>query len=174
MCLLHVEGVVLDLEWSERCRYSAEVINVAVEVGTPVCFTQLEQVFGSCEVYHFDDLMKHCHPDTNSSVMKDMSSYDHQAERPAKVECDTQRRTSSLEEQESAGTKVQQSPRIKDAELLEPGAVRTKHECSFNEIHLKLETFLERRDTALEVKLKKLFDAAQTKTAKENLLLSLR
>ena len=141
----------------------------------PVYFTQLEQVFGRCEVYHVDDLAKHCHQDTNSSLMKDnMLSYD-QAERPANVEHEPQgrSRTSPLQEQESAETKIQQSPRIEGAASLESGAVR--HEkCSFDELRLKLESFLEKRDTTLEMKLKKLFDAAQTKTAMENLLLSLR
>ena len=45
---------------------------------------------------------------------------------------------------------------------------------STDEICSKLELFLEQRDILAETKLKELFAAAQSNTAKENLLLSLR
>lgn len=171
-----VEGAMLGLEWSERCRYSAEVINIATEVGLPVYVTHLEQIFGSCEVCHVDDLMKHCYQASSFSSMKDVTSYGQATQTSTEVEHRPQERicTSLLEERESAEMKVQQSLRREGAESLGSGAVRTKREYSFDKIHLKLESFLEKRDTALEEKLKQLFDAAQTMTAKENLLLSLR
>ena len=45
---------------------------------------------------------------------------------------------------------------------------------SSKEICSKLDAFLEKRDVEAEKKLNNLFDAAQSNTARENLLLSLR
>ena len=52
--------------------------------------------------------------------------------------------------------------------------VSSKHKLSTDEICSRLESFLEKRDVSAETKLKELFAAAQSSTAKENLLLSLR
>ena len=48
---------MLGLESNERCRNTADVISIALDVGLPIYFTQLEQIFDSCEAYPVEELL---------------------------------------------------------------------------------------------------------------------
>ena len=147
------------------------MIAVAMEVGMPMYVTQLEQIFGSqCAAYSVEDIMSHGSQASNSCLAADKGSHDH-PEVP--VENEFQERTTSASVEENVDAPCEMAPTLdpKDAKSVEPG---TASDFSSDEIRSKLESFLEKRDTSLETKLKELFDAAETKTAKESLLLSLR
>ena len=54
---MHVEGAILGVDWRERCNNTAEVISFAVEVGLPIYFIHLEQVFDQCKAYSIEKLL---------------------------------------------------------------------------------------------------------------------
>ena len=145
---------MLGLEWRERCRLTANVIYVAMDVCQPVYFTHLEEIFGSCQMYSAQDLVKH---NSQNKIVAGKSS-DVTSGVPVEVEA-----------------RVEEKPQDSDI-------VRSKVESSSastpsyspENLCSTLESFFEKRDMESETKLKELFDAVQTNTAKENLLLSLR
>ena len=163
---------MLDLEWSERCKNTAEVISIAMDVGLPIHFTQLEQIFSDAPtVYPVEELLKHCSTSGDGERSPDQSHDLMEAEEKTEV-------SSSAKDKSCDGTATKSEHSSLSAEgaalSMETEAVRTKVELSSEKICTKLKSFLEKRDGTVEKKLKELFEAAQTSTAKENLLLSLR
>ena len=163
------EGAVLGLDWTERCRLTASVIQVAMEVGLPVYFTQLEQIFGSCTSYSVEDLMKQCDPVTREKSHVSASA---SVDADSNLKDGTQDSSSADDVKSKLECSSSSSPEA--AASSETCTVETRTKRSPIELHSRLESFLERRDLAIETKLRELFDAVQTGTAKENLLLSLR
>ena len=190
MCL---EGAILGLDWRERCRNTVEVISVAMEVGLPIYFTQLEQVFDQYEAYSVERLLLPGPLSGSNSplrVKKEGISDVTPVLIEPKVEAQGEPQSSSQIEEDKASRDElikgsEQSPktpqgdeasfecrhRVVDTPAVEVSAIVRQ---SPDEIYSRLESFLEPRDISAETKLKELFSATQSSTAKENLLLSLR
>ena len=160
---------MLGLEWKERCRLTANVIHVAMKVCQPVYFTQLEEIFGSCQMYSVQDLVKHSSQnetvagksaDVHSCVPVEVGASD---EEKAQDSGSTDI-VKSKDESSSASSLV--------ASVSSDFFDSTKH--SPEDLCSNLESFFDKRDIVSETKLRELFDMLQTSTAKENLLLSLR
>ena len=166
------EGAVLGLDWTERCRLTASVIQVAMEVGLPVYFTQLEQIFGSCTSYSVKDLMKQCSERDPVTCEKSHVSASASVDADSNLKGGTQDSSSADDVKSKLECSSSSSPEA--AASSETCTVETRTKRSPIELRSRLESFLERRDLVIETKLRELFDAVQTGTAKENLLLSLR
>ena len=168
---VHIEGAVLGLDWRERCRNTAEVISIAMEVGLSIYFTQLEQVFDQCEAHSIEKLLM-LEPSGSESLQVKKESIRNPtpviAEPNQRTQGEPQDLSQIVEDKASSNELTKQS-----SETLGNDA-SSEHKLSTDEICSRLESFLEKRDVSAETKLKELFAAAQSSTAKENLLLSLR
>ena len=167
-----IEGTVLGLDWKERCRSTAEVIFIAMEVGLPICFTQLEQIFDRYEAHSIEKLLMLELSGSESLQVKKESICN-----PTPVFAEPNQRTqgepqnlSQIAEEDKASS----NELTKQSLETQGDDVSSKHKLSTDDICSRLESFLEKRDVSAEMKLKELFAAAQSSTAKENLLLSLR
>ena len=162
-----------------------------MEAGLPIYFTQLEQVFDRCEAYSVEKLLLEPSGSSSLDVKKESISDNMPVLAELKQEAGGGPHNSSQIEEEKAshGEESKQSSETQgddvhvssehrhqvvetqDKPRVEASAM-VRH--STDEICSKLELFLEQRDILAEMKLKELFAAAQSSTAKENLLLSLR
>ena len=169
---MHIEGAILGLDWRERCRNTAEVISIGTEVGLPLYFTQLEQIFDRCEAHSIEKLlMLEPISASNSPQVKKESIHN-----PTPVLAEPMQRTQGEPQDLSqiAGDKVSSTELTKQSSETQGDDASSEHKLSTDEICSRLESFLEKRDVSAETKLKELFAAAQSSTAKENLILSLR
>jgi hypothetical protein len=159
-----------------------------MEVGLPVHFTQLEQVFDRCEAHSSDELLQ-LEPSGSDSLKVKKEGISDPIPVLAEPKQETQGRDkdlSQVEEDKAScsestkesseiqgdGVSSKRRHRVKDKPRVETPSAVVKH--STDEIYSRLESFLEQRDISAETKLKDLFAAAQSNTAKENLLLSIR
>ena len=166
---IRIEGAVLGLDWKERCRNTAEVISIAMEVGLPIYFTQLESVFKQCEAHSIEKLLM-LEPigASNSLQVKKESIHSRTPEPKQRTQGEPQ------DLSQIAKDKVSSYELTKQLSGTQGDDASSEHKLSTDEICSRLESFLEQRDVSAETKLKELFAAAQSSTAKENLLLSLR
>ena len=177
---MHAEGGILGLNWRERCRNTAEVISVAMDVGLPIYFTQLEQVFDQYEAYSIEKLL--LEPSGSSSLT-------------AKKEITSDTTPVLAKQGEPQGSSLTGEDKMSHGDLTKwlsethsdeassdsrPQIAKPKEEASamlglsVDEICSRLESFFGQRNNLAERKSKELFAATQSNTAKENLLLSLR
>ena len=179
---MYAEGGILGLDWRERCRNTAEVISVAMDVGLPMYFTQLEQVFNQYEAYSVEKLL--LEPSGSSSLTAKKESASDTTPVLAK-QGEPQGSSLTRKDKTSHGDLTKWSSEThSDGASSEnrPQIVKPKEEAramlghSVDEIcsKLKLKSFFGQRDNSAEMKLMELFTATQSNTAKENLLLSLR
>lgn len=192
MCL---EGAILGLDWRERCRNTAEVISVAMEVGLPIYFTQLEQVFDQYEAYSVEKLLlpeplsgsnsplkvkKEGISDVTPVLIEPKVEAQGEPQSSSQIEEDKASRDEFVKGSEQSSKTPQGDEasfecrhRVVDTPTVKASATVRQ---SPDEICSRLESFLELRDISAETKskLKELFSATQSSTAKENLLLSLR
>ena len=164
-----------------------------MEVGLPIYFTQLEQVFNQYEAYLVETLLQQERSDSSPLAAKKESASDSTtvvAEPNQEAQGEPQNSSQMIEEDiASHGALVKEikqssetqcndassectcTSRVVGTSVVEASAT-IRH--STDKIRSKLESFLEHRDVLAEAKLKELFAASQSSTAKENLLLSLR
>jgi hypothetical protein len=159
-----------------------------MEVGLPIYFTQLEQIFDGCEAHSVEKLLLPEPSGSDSLKVKKEGISDptpvlaepkqetqggHQdLSQVEEVKASCSELTKESSEIQGDGVSSKRRHRVKDKPRVETLSAVVKH--STDEICSRLELFLEQRDISAETKLKELFAAAQSNTAKENLLLSLR
>ena len=143
-----------------------------MEVGLPIYFTQLEQVFDQCEAYSVEKLLV-LDPSGSDSLKVKKENVSNPIPVLAEHKQETQgepQDLSSVEEEDKASS----NELTRQSSVIQGDDVSSEHKLSTDEICSRLESFLEQRDVSAETKLKELFATAQSSTAKENLLLSLR
>ena len=165
-----------------------------MDVGLPIYFTQLEQIFDSCEAYPVKELLEHCSLSSAGGVYRPSREgipQDDHSDVHSEVEHEARGRNQSPSLEESSADvvpslsvcegdqqKTQLSPETREVVTSTASAVKTEVDHSSpipsDEVYFKLLSSFEKRDVATEKKLKELFEAAQSNTAKESLLLSLR
>ena len=147
----------------------------------------MEQIFDRCEAYPVNKLLEHHCPGGSSLTEKtespsdttDIMAAESEQEAHGKIQSSSlmekDEASQDLDKQSSetqgASASSQMRPKTQSISAVEPN---TKVEHSADKICSKLESFLKQRDISAEAKLKELFAATQSNTAKENLLLSLR
>ena len=143
-----------------------------MEVGLPIYFTQLEQVFDQCEAYSVEKLLVLDPSGSDSLKVKKENVSDPipvLAERKQETQGEPQDLSSVEEEDEASSNEL-----TKQSSIIQGDDVSSERKLSTDEICSRLESFPEQRNVSAETKLKELFATAQSSTAKENLLLSLR
>lgn len=139
-----------------------------MEVGLPIYFTQLEQVFDQCEAYSVEKLLV-LDPSGSDSLKVKKENVSNPIPVLAEHKQETQGEPQDLSQIAEASNES-----TKQSSVTQGDDASSEHKLSTDEICSRLESLLEQRNVSAETKLKELFAAAQSSTAKENLLLSLR
>ena len=154
-----------------------------MEVGLPIYFTQLEQIFDQLEAYSIEKLCLEL-SSSSSLAAKRESTSDTTPVLDAEPKQGEPKGSSQTEEdkmshddltKQSSETHSDDASSERRTQIVKPKVVASATVGpSVDDICSKLKSFLKQRDISAETKLKELFAAAQSSTAKENLLLSLR